>query len=733
MSRPARSLVALVVTVVLGAAALGATLVLLVPATKQLTNGTAAYGDFSAEFSTAPRRSFVYDRDGNRIAVLFAEEDREPIPLREVPDSLIEAVLSIEDRNFYDHDGVDLKGTLRALSRNVSDGGLVEGGSTLTQQLVKIGLIQNRERTLDRKLKEAVLALRLEQEMSKDEILERYLNLVNFGGGAYGVRSASERYFDKEPEDLNVGESALLAGLIRSPEGNNPVNYPDRARDRRTQVLEAMRDEGYITEDEVTFFDAGPLPTKVHAFSATRPRPNTFYVEEVKRRLLRDERLGDTYQERYDAVFRGGLHIHTGFDPRMQLLAEAAVRETIPPGQFTGALVSIDNGTGEVRAMFGGASFDADQFNLATQSIRQTGSSFKSITLATALDMGYSIEDIVSASSPCQFEIPGSEPWVITASGGGNMTLRDATVESINCAYARLALAVGPENIVAMAQRLGIDTSEMQAVPSITLGTQGTPMLDMAAAYSVFANDGIRRDPVFVTRVEGPDGKLLFSNLSASGQQVLDPEVARTLVDTLKGVVTSGTGTRARLEGGREAFGKTGTTDNLVDALFVGGTKHLTTAVWMGNPKALEPMTSVGAVGQVFGGTYPAMVWKAFMDPAHEGLEPVAFTPPDETAWPRAGRVDEETGRDAADSPGSGPIYAPSGPPPTVVRVPLTTAPPATPPTVVLPPGIGGGDDDDGDGDGGGNDNGNGNGRGGEGGGGRGSPTTTACVLVFCG
>jgi membrane peptidoglycan carboxypeptidase len=680
LSRLPKFAVSLATTVVVAAVAVGGCIALLIPTAQQLTKGTTTYGELATEFGAAPQNSYVFDRNGDTMAVLFAEEDRDPVSLDEVPRSLINAVIAIEDRNFWHHHGIDLKGVARALFRNTKEGEVVQGGSTVTQQLVKIGLINDTERTVQRKTREAVLAWRLEKELTKRQILERYLNLVYFGSGAYGVRAASERYFEKEPRDLGLSEAALLAGLISNPEGNNPINFPERAKRRRKEVLDAMVKERYARPAQAKFANAAPLPDTVHAFSQRKPKPDTFFVEEVKRRLLRDPRLGATYQERYNRLFRGGLRIYTGFDPKMQVYAEAAVRDTVPQGPFTAALVSLDNATGEVRAMYGGASFRADQFNLATQSIRQTGSAFKPVTLATALDAGYSPEDGVAAGSTCTFPIPGGPPWVIQAGegGGGYMNLRNATVHSVNCAYARLALSVGPKRIVDMAERLGINTSKMQAVPSITLGTQSTPMLDMATAYSVFANDGVRRDPVFVVRVEDADGQTLFAE-DEIGQQVLDQNIARTEVDVLKGVIASGTGTRARLADGRVAFGKTGTTNDLVDALFIGATPQLTTAVWMGNPKELQPMRNVGQFSQVFGGTFPALIWKSYMDHALAGEPLLDFPSPDKSKWPRPGRVDEKGGRIAGNrAPSGGSTPGGGGPPPTVVEVPLTQAPTPT-------------------------------------------------------
>jgi penicillin-binding protein 1A len=355
--------------------------------------------------------------------------------------------------------------------------------------------------------------------------------------------------------------------------------------------------------------------------------------------------LGADDQARYAAVFKGGLHIHTTFDPIQQSRAQAAVDSVLPDTPVTAALVSIDNTTGAVVAMVGGRSFEQSKFNLATQGNRQTGSAFKGITLATALDAGYSPEDTVSGGS-LLFEMPGDD-WDLGCSGG-TMDLWDAIARSNNCAFARIAISLGPgrsgsdgaERIIEMAGRLGINKSRLSANPSITLGTQPTSVLEMASAYSVFPNDGLRRPPMFVTKVTGPDGKLRFDDRGA-GVPAIAAQVARTETEMLKGVVDHGTGTGADI--GVPVAGKTGTTDDNADAWFCGFTAPYTAAVWMGYPDARVPMSEFG-LSSVTGGSLPTDIWAAYMSAAIEGLPTPDFPLPDEDAWPTAQHVDE-TGR----------------------------------------------------------------------------------------
>ena len=670
VSRVVRFVVSFAVIVAVGGAALGGSLALLVPAGRQLAFGTTSYGAVPPELSPLAQRSVVLDRWGNQLTALFEGEDRDPITLKDVPQHLIDAVLAIEDRTFYEHPGVDLKGSIRALFRNFGAGEPIQGGSTITQQVVKNSLFAGQERTLRIKIKEAFLAVRLENQYTKDAILERYLNTVYLGRSAYGVKAAAERYFHKRPSELTLADSALLAGLIQRPVTANPITHPALARQRRTQVLHAMLDEGEITKSEAREVERTPLPTTT--YSEAEYAPTNYFLEEVKKSILSDERLGETEQERIQKLYRGGLRITTTFDPRLQLLADYAVRTTLPPGEFTAALVALDNSNGAVRAIVGGPDFNVEKFNLATQGVRQTGSAFKAITTATALDLGYSPNDTVNGSAPCSFPMPGGAPWNVGGHGGGVMSLTSALAGSINCAFARVAFAVTPQKIVDMAGRLGIDTEPFVAVPSITLGANPTSVLDMAEAFSVFAAEGVHHAPMYVTKVEGPDGSVIFDDAGQS-EQVLRPNVACSLTYMLEHVVTGGTGTAAGID--RPVAGKTGTTQRNGDAWFVGYTPQLTAAVWMGNAAAVVPMPGV------YGGTYPARIFATFMRSAHEGLPVVDFTPPDMSQWPSPQFIDENGRRYG---------YSYSPPTSSTTSVPSTTShtrPPHTRPatTTTLP------------------------------------------------
>ncbi|HUF84460.1 MAG TPA: penicillin-binding transpeptidase domain-containing protein, partial [Acidimicrobiia bacterium] len=362
----------------------------------------------------------------------------------------------------------------------------------------------------------------------------------------------------------------------------------------------------------------------------------------------------------------------------LQQLAQTAVDSELPASEFTASLVAMDPNTGQVKAIVGGPNFELAQYNLATQGARQPGSTFKILTLATALEMGYSPEDIVDGASGCTFEIPGQPDWAPGGSGGGSMTLRAAAENSINCAFARLIFGVGPQKVVDVAHAMGVER-EIPVVPSITLGTAEASPLEMASVVSTIAADGVHHSPIFVTRVEASDGTVLFEEQPA-GTPAIKPETARTMVDVMKGVIDRGTGTAAKLD--RPAFGKTGSTDDNADAWFVGGTPQLVASVWMGSPVARVPMTNVSPVGEVFGGTHPARIWKAFMDGALAGVTPTDFTAPNPALWP-APMSAGELGR----------VALPPPPPPPPAPFPL-------PPELFPPPGDRGqgrGGDEDGD------------------------------------
>jgi 1A family penicillin-binding protein len=619
---------------------------LLVAAT--ITVLGAALGTAADAVQTAPaeaialhplsERSIVLAADGSRLAVLYREENRAVVPLAEVPQVVVDTVLAVEDEDFYDHGGMNMRATMRALLTNVSAGDVLQGGSTITQQLVKNALLTPKQ-DLERKVQEAVLALRLEKQMSKDEILERYLNTVYFGNGAYGLQAASEVYFGVDVQQLGQAEAAFLAGLIRNPVGYDPFLSPEVVKERLELVVDRLSVVGQIDEDEAETIAGMPIPTEPRNGDLL-PKPKDYFVEEVTRRLLADPRLGESESERYNAVFRGGLTIRTTLDRRLQGLAEQAVASTLPDtgGQFTAALVSVEPGTGAVRALVGGPGFEQAKYNIATQGMgQQPGSSFKPFVLATALEQGISPHASIDGTGPCSFPNPGGDPDPYEAenfegSAGGVVSLAEATRRSVNCAYVRLGLIAGLEEVAATAKKMGI-TTPLDPVLSLPLGTKEVLPLDMAGAYATFAADGMHFPPYFVDEVLDAQGKVLFGG-ATPGERAISEATARQATDVMRGVVSGGTATAARFRDSRPAAGKTGTTSDYSDAWFAGYVPQLATAVWMGSAEGNVPMRNVGGV-QVTGGSYPARIWQAFMGPALAGQPIVPFPPP-----PPGGRVE---------------------------------------------------------------------------------------------
>jgi membrane peptidoglycan carboxypeptidase len=664
------------VAVVLGGLGVAAGSVLLARQTARVWDAGAAGSD-AETISLQPlaARSVVYARDGSVLATLHEEENRVPVPLSRVPPHVIRAVLDAEDDRFYEHGALDLRALTRALVVNVQAGGVFEGGSTITQQLVKISLLNPRQEA-SRKIKEAALAIRLEEDMSKEEILERYLNAVYLGNHAYGFQAGAETYFHTDIDKVTLGQAVLLASLIRDPVGADPWVRPAEAKARRDVVVDRMLELGHLQPAEADAIKAEALPTPP---AQAPPKGSDYFTERVKQQLLADTRLGGNASERYAAVFKGGLTIRTTLDPGMQRMAEEAVANTLPDtgGTFRAALVSVEPTTGAVRALVGGSDFNSAKFDLAVQGARQTGSSFKPFTLVAALENGFSINDSILGTAPCRIPNPGSAPWEpdnVEGSSGGVLSLTDATVSSVNCAYARLVSLVGPEKVVETARRMGI-TAELQPFLSLTLGAQPVSPLDMASAYATLAADGQRHAPQFVDEVLDSQGKLLFKN-EPKGEPVLSPQIARTVNQTLTQVMQRGTGRAAAVPGWRAA-GKTGSTDRNTNAWFVGYTPTLATAVWMGNPDEDIPMTNVGGL-TVFGGTYPARIWKAFMAGALTG-EPQGFPAPEPSPGGQFRALPGERPATVATSP----RYAPrpryrTTPVPGQQYVPV-------PPNVVLP------------------------------------------------
>jgi penicillin-binding protein 1A len=676
---------------------------------------TAHHGTASElELSVLNQRSAMYASDGTLMTHLVDVENRELVPIERIPQPVIAAVLAVEDTDFYRHNGVNPRGTLRALFENVSAGSIEQGGSTITMQVVRSALLSNAQ-TLDRKITEAFYAVRLEQQMTKDQILERYLNTVYLGGNAYGVQAAAEQYWGVGVEELGWEEAALIAGLIRSPVNYDPTRFPERARDRRLTVVDRLQKVGLIDDEQAERIRSAALPAERNEVGDTRPRD--YFARVVLEELLhREDILGPDPAQRRSLVYNGGLRIYTTFDPRAQDMAERARDELLPddPREFTVALVALDTHTGAVRAMIGGPGFDRFQFNIATQGLRQPGSSMKTFVLAALVEQGYSPNDTVRGDSPCSFDNPGGspDPYEVGGPGTGLRSIAHHTVVSGNCAFVRLGQIAGLDRVVEVANRMGL-TSPLHPRLSLPLGTSEVLPIDMAAAYATIGNDGIRNRPWFIERVEDRAGNVIYEH-HPMPERAMSVQTARLMTQVLEQAVTNGTGRAARLQGGHRAAGKTGTTQNYHDAWFVGFTPYLTTAVWMGNAEEKVPMRNVAGWGHMFGGRVPATMWGQFMNEYHAGLEPLPFFPPEPVRGSRYLRTPGEI--DSCDNPGQAADYTgptvlvdsdrdgehdcfrpattttqappPGEPPPPespAPTAPPTAAPPPTPPATAPP------------------------------------------------
>jgi penicillin-binding protein 1A len=627
MSYAAR-LVRLLIVLAASVAVLTASAIVIAPRAAELV-GSHVSDHATISLEPLSERSYVYDRYGNLLGTLVSEQNRVKVKLGQISKPMIKTVIAIEDEHFYSHHGVNVRSIARAFSANLEQGGVEQGGSTITQQLVKNSIVGS-DRSISRKMREAVLAVELEKEMTKDEILERYLNTIYFGNGAYGVQAAAELYFNVNASDLNWAQAALLTALIRNPNPYDPFSHPDVATERRSLVLDVLVRQHLVNRQAARLLGAVPLPTVPNLPKA----PDDYFVEEVKQQLLDDTRLGATPTARYNAVFGGGLRIYTTFDPVLQYMALLARRDSMEqvPGnrgdgtfdlgvdaagndQFgTIAMAGVEPSTGAVRMLVGGPGFDRYKFDLATQGERKPGSSFKTFLLTEAMEQGYSPTDLIDGHSPCN-DIPGypvdDPPTNFGRERGGVSTLTSQTLRSSNCAFLRLGQVLGMDKVVALAHKMGI-TSTLTDNPSAAIGglPYGVHPLDMAAAYSVLADDGIRNPAYFIDRVTDSQGRIIFEH-QATPERIVSAESARLVTSVLVDNVRSGTGTRARLTSGQEAAGKTGTTNGATDVWFVGYTPQLAVSVWMGAPTEEVPMSFGGGAT---GGRYPAHTWGLLMN-----------------------------------------------------------------------------------------------------------------------
>ena len=684
--------------------------VALAPAAYRLVHAGEAEEE-ALFLSPLDQRSTIVDRNGGLLATLYGEQNRSPVALADIPQVVRDAIIVVEDENFFSHDGVNLRSTIRALFENVSSGAVEQGGSTITMQVVK-NSIGDASQTLERKAREAILAMRLEEEFTKEQILERYLNTAYFGNGAYGVQAAAEIYWGVGVGELDWAEAALLAALIRNPNGYNPIRFPDIARERRGIALQRLVETGHLTGEQAQAYATEPVPAALHQVT---PPPDDYFVEEVKQLLLDDPsfNLGDTPEERYNAVFSGGLTITTTFDPLMQLAALQARDDVLPgdfPGEFffrapdgtevqgTAVVVTTDTHTGAVRALVGGPGFDDLRYNIATQGFgRQPGSSFKTFVLAAALESGIVPEDTISGSGPCRFPNPGGTPNPYVAqnfagSGGGSGTITSQTLRSSNCAYLRLGQIVGLPRVAEVARRMGITTPLDPANLSMPLGAQEVYPVDMAAAYATLGNDGIFNEPYYVESITDSQGNVLYQHVP-NGRRAVSRQTARLATEVLESNVRSGTGTRAA-NNFQPAAGKTGTAQDSADGWFVGYTPQYSTAVWMGATQGRIAMRNVGGIA-VTGGTYPARIWGQYMNAILAGSERAEFPDPESTRRGRGLRLEGEvagSGRGSGSSssssgsgrrPGTGGTGGGGG---GGTSGSATTAPPGTAPPSTAPP-----------------------------------------------
>jgi penicillin-binding protein 1A len=577
----------------------------------------------------AATASVVYDVDGEEVGSLSEAANQDIVDLEEIPEHTRQAVMAAEDRGFYDHNGISATGIARALFTNVRGGGVSQGGSTITQQYIKNAALSP-DQTYTRKVQEAALAIKLERAYSKDEILGFYLNSIYWGRGAIGVESAAQSHFGIPAAELDVNQSALLAGIIAAPEAFDPRENPTRADERRVFALGGMLEQGWIdqaTHDELV--EAGmPETTERQAMDLG---PNAYYLDAVRRVL--------TAQPEFQGgeLFRG-LRVHTELDPRMQQAAQEELTRAVSEGPTdTGAIVTVDPRTGGIRALVGGPDASEQSLNTALVSPRQPGSTFKAFTLQAFTEAGFSPETRFSA--PGEIDLEGQDGSIRNFGGStfGEQTVYQATASSTNTVYYQMQEEAGRERVVEAAGRAGLPLDKDEEVyptdpslrpegqtlatnPSLTLGVNEFTPLEMASAFGTYAAEGVHVTPHLIVRVENADGRTVFEPTIDEDEDV-DLNVARVVTQGLRGVITSGSGTAADI--GRPAAGKTGTTQESRDAWFVGYVPQLSTSVWLGNLDNSE------IEGEATGGGLAAPLWGAYMARAVEGLEVEDFVAPD--------------------------------------------------------------------------------------------------------
>lgn len=566
--------------------------------------------------------SYVYDINGKLLASFHGEANREVVPLDKISPDLKRAVLAIEDSHFFDHPGINPGGVGRALLVNWRSGSVMEGGSTLTMQLVK-NIFLSQQRKFSRKVAEAVLAIRSEQILTKDQILEMYLNQVYWGHNNYGVETAAQSYFGKSAAELNLAESAMMAGLIPAPQYYSPFLNMKVAKQRQEIVLDRMRELGWITPQEADV--ARQQEIKLGTIRSFQRSTMPYATEAAAKEL--EKRFGK------DAMQKGGMRIQTTIDSKMQTIAEQTVQTWHKKLRSQGvradqmALVAIDPRTHFIKALVGGVDYKKSQFNRATQAIRQPGSAFKPFVYYTAFATGKYTPSTIVSDNPLSYRVPNGlyTPKNYDGSFSGSMSIRKALEVSRNIPAVKIGSAVGLNKVIETLRTLGI-TSPMEPVPSLPLGAIGVTPLELANAYATFASYGWQSEPTIVARVTDSSGNVLLDN-TPNPQLVLEPWATASLTDVMQGVVNNGTGKAAQI--GRPVAGKTGTTDSERDIWFVGYVPQLVTAVWVGNDNN-KPLGK-GATG----GSMVAPIWQEFMRKALQDVPVQRFRSPSEFDRPR--------------------------------------------------------------------------------------------------
>jgi len=568
--------------------------------------------------------SFVAARDNSMLGTIPAKKNRQQLTLAQMSPWLPKATIAIEDRRFWQHGALDYAGIARAAIADIENGRTVQGASTLTQQLARNLYIGRPSQTIGRKVKEACLAMRLAERLTKRQILAQYLNLVYYGNQAYGVAAAAQTYFSRRASQLTVAQAAMIAGLPQAPTSYDPLRDPDAALARRNEVLDAMYTNHALSRGAWEYARRRPLGLDPGTLYKTIHEPYFFgYVE---------QQLVSHYGQRL--VESGGLRVRTTIDPRLQRLAQQTIAKHLPSkSDPASALVAIDPRNGKVRAMAVYVpSGERLQFNLASQGHRQAGSAFKPFTLAAALEHGSSLYSYLSGPSEMTITDPRCEDgygklWTVHNNADeaeGTMNLIDATAYSVNTIFAQLVTQVGPDAVVRMGHRLGIQ-SNLSPVCSITLGTQAVSPLEMATAYATLADRGVRHDPQAVESVRTASGDVVPYPQSKPNVAV-SQEIADEVTYALEAVTQKGTGTGAAI--GRPIAGKTGTAESFVDAWFCGFVPQLATCVWIGYPHREESMNYVEGFAPVYGGTIPASIWHDFMEGATANLPVEEFATP---------------------------------------------------------------------------------------------------------